>query len=169
MLYVVQDGRGVTKTLPADVIHKFPYVCPFSWRIQTPFGRVYIPKGWLSDGATGVPDVCPPAFFTHDRLYAWPFINGRRIGKAKCDLIYGILLFKHWRPFRAFERPVGLTLFGWSAWNKCREREKADEHWWHEQIVDHAAEWDFPSFYSRDAVIKQAALNTNSTKPRGTQ
>ena len=132
---------------------KYPYVCPFNMSIPTPWGRVVVPRGFLADGASGVIDLCKEAFFAHDRLYLCPEVEGKRIGKFKCDLIYGWILMKAWRIGRAFIRPLGLSIFGWVAWNKYRKKEKKNPNWWlQKHVVRNAYKWDFPSFYSKDAV-----------------
>ena len=68
-------------------VKAFPYVCPFTWTIRTRYGKFEILRGWLSDGASGVPDRDLEGFFSHDRLYAVPEIRGRRITKWQADRV----------------------------------------------------------------------------------
>jgi len=149
-------------------LRRYPYVCPFSMRVHTSFGNVLIARGFLSDGDSGVPDLCQEAFFAHDKLYIHPVVERKgnviRISKFKCDIVYGEILMRRYRWFHAVIRPIGLTILGKThqIWNDYRVRESANACWWVEpgpesHMVPLAADWEFPSFYTRDAVWKGAA------------
>jgi len=143
-------------------IKAFPYVCPFPMRVATSYGRIHIAKGFLSDGASGVPDLCRAAFFGHDKLYLHPVVEvdgvQYRLGKMQCDIAYGQILMRNHRWFRAVLRPIGLTFLRKThqIWNDYRLKEAANANWWTEgddtRIVPYSSCWEFPSFYTKDAV-----------------
>ena len=150
-------------------VKKFPWVCREDWQIRTPIGIVYVCRGFLSDGASGVPDLCPEAFFAHDRLYLLPEIHPTtgattiRLTRWQCDQLYGWIL-RHptmlpvWSPYRylsSFWRPVGLQCLpaARKAWNKYRRLERMDRHWWaQERVVSKERNWIFPTYRTADAV-----------------
>lgn len=138
-------------------VRRWPYVCPFNWTIKTRVGNVQIVKGWLSDGASGplIADLCPTAFFAHDKLYTRPYLSldGRlvRVTKTQADFIYGWILVRHWRIVRGIERFVMLQIFGGKAWDGYRSREKIDHDFWMDHIVPKTGQWEFPSFRTADA------------------
>ena len=135
-------------------VDTLPYVCPFNMHVDTPWGKIHVPRGFLSDGASGVLDLSKEAFFTHDRLYVCPEIDGERIGKAKSDIIYGYLLFKDKRFIRTILRPLGLFVLGWPAWSGYRKREVEDKGWWlQERIVPPNTCWNFPDWHTKNAVF----------------
>jgi hypothetical protein len=147
-------------------VNKWKYVCPFNLQVQTPWGLIRVPRGWLSDGASGpgIIDLEEEAFMAHDRLYVFPEVNGKdgkphRIGKIKADLIYGYILMRKLRIFHAIIRPSGLIWFPFTSsasrkiWKEYRRREKEDEGYWlTECMVPHQTCWDFPSWKTERAV-----------------
>lgn len=137
------------------LLQTFYYVSPLAWTIETKFGRVYIPKGFLSDGASCVPDLCYEAFFTHDLLYILPSIEGKIVPKWKCDLIYSMLLTRNKRYIRAFVRLSGLLLFGQPAWYKYRELDKSDPDHWRDHILPQADRWNIPGFMLKDITLRE--------------
>lgn len=131
---------------------KYPYVMPFNQTIKTYLGPLYLVRGLLADGATGVLDLSKPAFFAHDLLYIRPIIEGRRIRKWQCDIIYGQILFRNWRLLSAIYRPIGLQIFGHGAWRKYRRQEKENPDFWQSHIVPKPQLWLFPGYKTEDAV-----------------
>ena len=133
----------------------WPYVVPQSWIIETFKGPLALPRGFLSDGASGfgIRDLDPEAFIAHDRLYVSPWIGVKPITKLQADLIYSQLLFRRWQVFSGCVRPVALAALGWKAWNEYRLREKQDPNWWmQERFVPHALAWQFPNWQTKYAV-----------------
>jgi len=135
-------------------LKKYPYVCPFNLKIQTKYGEVLVPRGFLADGASGfcIIDLDEEAFFVHDLLYLMGNIKGEKITKHQADKIYGKMLWDNHRYFRAFIRPLGLLMFGGKAWKKHREAEKVNPLHWMERFVPHKYSWEFPNWNTEDAV-----------------
>ena len=141
----------------ADVVDvkQYPYVVHKSFVIETFRGPVALPRGFLSDGASGfgIRDLEPLAFTLHDRLYVSPWAGTRPVTKLQADLIYAQILMREWRVIEALARPVGLSVLGWGAWCGYRNREKIDPNWWlQERFVPHALAWDFPDWHTKNAV-----------------
>ena len=150
----VDDYRDLeTNHLQKWVIKKWKIINPFSRYIETKHGKVYIPRGFLSDGATVVPDLTREAYLVHDLLYLRPTVEGKRLTKWQIDKIYGKLLWKGYRPFHAFIRPLGLAIFGWSSWKAHRKEEKADPCYWKKYILPKAMQWVIPSYHTKDTVF----------------
>ncbi len=140
-------------------LKKFPYVCPFAMVLKVKAGDIYIPRGLLSDGASGVPDRCREGYFAHDKLYLCPEVEVKervvRISKYKCDSSYRQIQRQNNQYGWAALYWVGLTMFppSYFVWRYYRKREKKNSAWWvTERMVPHAACWKFPSFYAKDAV-----------------
>ena len=153
----------------------FKYVCKWPLSVRTKHGTVHVPRGFLSDGASGpgIIDLEPEAFMAHDRLYVSPYVDtpaGERVRLTRwqCDLIYGRILAANHRWFRALVRPLGLALFNgllprvwpWrrDTWAHYRSMEDACSLWWQGQrMVPGAYRWRFPSWRLRDAVPRSKA------------
>jgi len=134
-------------------VKKFPYVMPEDMTIDTPFGKIFIPRGRLSDGASGVPDLDKKAFFTHDETMKYPYTaDGQPLAKWQIDFNYGWLLFhaadntrkkgrgrwgsfcqsvkRKYRKGAAIWRPLGMTFAPFirgksmAIWNDYRRSEK---------------------------------------------
>lgn len=149
---------------------KYPYVCSRAEIVYTPYGAVHNVKGLLSDGSSGpkigikclgilidlANDICPPAFFAHDKLFKVPYvtklgIGRKRVGFFNSNKIYGWILKKNGHPKAGRIRKAMLNCFGWGVWRNYRklEREgKLDIAGW---IVPHPQCWEFPSTRTRDA------------------
>jgi len=145
------------------------YVWQHGGAIRTPLGRVSVPRGFLTDGATGVIDLCEHAWVTHDRLYVIPeteqaigtHIHRRRLNRYQCDLVYGWLLCRAGKYRAALRRPFGLMLINsapWGPWKTYRRREAVmgRERWEchiaQTRIVPGAYLWRFPTNRIADAV-----------------
>lgn len=125
-------------------LHKNKYVCPFDYKPQTPYGRLQVPQGWLSDGASCVLDLQKEAFMAHDYLYVYPYIEGKRLTKFQCDRVYASLLWRNKRWFFAGTRILGLTLGGFVAWSSHRKEEEEDpEGWTDRHFVPMIESWDY--------------------------
>jgi len=147
-------------------ISKYRYVWPYAGNIVlTSMGEVHIPRGMLADGATGVPDRCPVAWFAHDRLYVRPVVTlpllgvERRLTKREVDSIYRELLSRNGHAILGLIREAGLQWFpvtshiSRSMWERARAAEAADpEGWVLAHQVPASRNWHFPSIYTRDAV-----------------
>jgi hypothetical protein len=133
----------------------WPYVVPQPWIIDTFLGPLALPRGFLSDGASGLGiwDLDPESFMAHDRLYVSPWLGTRPVGKMQADLIYAQLLFRRRQLLSGLVRPFALTIAGWSAWRGHRRREKEDPNWWlQERFVPHAMSWTFPNWHTEAAI-----------------
>lgn len=136
--------------------HRYVWAGPLSIKCQ--FGKIQIPPGFLSDGATGVPDADWFAFFAHDCLYAYPMVvledgTTRRLTKNECDRVYRWLLWRsgHWG--RAIWRYAGLWIGGGKAWRRWRDRETANPAlYMQERILPMAHCWQAQTRYTRDLV-----------------
>jgi hypothetical protein len=129
------------------------YVCPFRWLMNTRYGEVCIPRTMTSDGSSGPAlDRCPPAWWAHDRLYVSPWVRSgdrlRMLTRMQCDLVYSLILTRHYMPLDAAVSLVGLTVGGWRAWRrsvKLREElgelESLNMH-----ILPHPDRWLIESF-----------------------
>ena len=134
-------------------VNKFKYVRRMDTQVPTRYGNVRLERGFLSDGASVVIDLCEEAFFTHDRLYLKPETDQRRLNKFQCDWVYSVLLLKDIRPVFFVTRMIGLTIGGWSAWNGHREREAKNPYTYDlEYFVPDCHQWVFPTPFIKDAV-----------------
>ena len=136
--------------------------------VDTRMGSCKIPRGFLSDGASRVMDLCPAAFFSHDRLYLVPELECtghhgamyvRRLNKYQSDIFYGLVLWRHGFKAFAIERPLGLIGFGFlGPWRDYRKQERdAGRQVWaaeitQRRVVPKADCWDFPSNRTVDAL-----------------
>lgn len=151
--------------------HHYKWVVPSSREVQTSRGIVHLVRGTLYDGATGplVRDLDLEAFGTHDELYRRPVIEGVRISKTECDLIYGELLVKAarrrkersceraWCLVSSVVRPFVLITcpISWQIWAHHRYIEHRAPDWWLTHArVPHHMEWVFPTCRTIDAVYK---------------
>ena len=156
-------------------VKRYPYVVPYTKGYDTRHGKLILPRGFIYDGATGVPNVCWAADACHDLLYLRPIINGVRLTKSQCDWLYGHvtrvemggilcgLIYHTLTLATSAVRPLGLHLVGWPAWNGHRKAESADpENWWRSRIVPLQDRWDFDTatWLTRDAVLKPEYANT---------
>lgn len=134
-------------------IEQYPYVVPFTLKEPTPWGDVWVARGFLSDGASGVIDLCREAFTVHDALYLFGQIHGIPLKRWQVDVIYGLILWRYRRPIFALIRPVGLLLLGRKAWKKHRAAQAENpDTWWIGRFVPKEESWLFPSWHTKDAV-----------------
>jgi hypothetical protein len=138
-------------------VEKWRWVVPHSQIVETYLGPLALPRGFLSDGATGpgVRDLEPLAFCGHDRMYVSPMIGTERINKIQADLVYAQILMRNWRLIEGVIRPAVLITWpgSWAVWREYRRKEAADPNWWHQsRFVPHALMWDFPNWQTRFAV-----------------
>lgn len=133
-------------------------------QIDTKHGRALIPRGFLSDGATGVFDLCKEGYFLHDLLYLRGKIDGKPITKWQADVIYGKLLWKNHRYIRAFIRPLGLAIFGHKAWNNYRRLDKENPLHWMSHFVPRKECWSFPNWNTSEAVWTAKPLHGDLKK-----
>ena len=130
-------------------VTRWKYVCPFHWTIRTPVGEKHIARGFLSDGASYVFDLSPEAFFFHDAAYLDPTIGGLRRGKIVIDMVYGVILARHWQVISAAVRPIGLGIFGWGTWRQYRRLERDPAAWaelMRSRFLPDATHWLLPGF-----------------------
>ena len=140
-------------------IKKTPYVCPFDLKEWTPYGSVSIPKGFLSDGATGVLDLDIISFFVHDFLFISPHVQKKdgtsfTLTKRQVDYSYFKILWRNGIPIRAAIRFLGLSFLppAYKLWKENRIKEKEDPHFLLSHLVPNADNWTFPSFHAKDAI-----------------
>ncbi len=161
-------------------LDQYKYVWPYHGqhvpiRVGPVLLYVPIPYGFISDGASGVPDLSLHAYFAHDRLYVSPVATtgtGQRVRltKRQCDEGYGWILAQDGHAARGFLRAKGLhAVIGTKhaanrVWERYRQRELMPRDaegrpWWAREcsrgglIVDHAASaWHFPTHHLRDAI-----------------
>ena len=147
----------------ADVVDlkQWTYVVHKTFVIPTYCGPLALPRGFLSDGASGlgIRDLEPLGFCAHDRLYVSPWVSERPVSKFQADMIYAQILMREWRVLEGVVRPLALGLLGWGAWRGYRKREKKNPNWWlTERFVPHALAWNFPDWRTENAVYVGAPL-----------
>ena len=148
-------NRGFTPRI-GDVVDlgRYKYVWTGARSIRIGNIVVDMPYGLLSDGASGVPDRLPFAFWVHDRLYLSPYatISGvrTRLTRRQCDLIYAKIGLQH-RVFIVALEGIALALgLGRRAWKRYRKQDESkliESH-----IVPRSMCWDFPTQYVAEAV-----------------
>jgi hypothetical protein len=153
--------NDIRTPLIADVVDldAWPYVVPQSWIVATFLGPCSLPRGFLSDGASGLGiwDLDPESFMVHDRLYVSPLLGVRRINKLQADSIYAHMLLKRRQILSGLIRPLALAVGGWKPWREYRAQERRDPNWWLTQrFVPHATAWTFPNWRTEAAVYAGA-------------
>ena len=150
---ILFDGRT---PLIRDVVDlsKYKYVWRNHGGIRCGDWLIQIPYGFMSDGASGVPDLLPDAYFVHDRLYASPWGYYRSVhkemSKRQCDLMYakiGLRRLNFRIVFRGLLLSTGINGFIWQDYRK-QDPDKLLES----KIVPKALCWNFPTQYIADAV-----------------
>jgi len=135
------------------------YVAPFDLKYKTKHGTAIVPKGFITDGATGVFDLEPEAWFLHDLGY---LIGGLIIdgslnvtSKIYLDWLYAKVLTRNHRPVRGFVRFCGLqSPISWYLWRKHR---KSDQTPWQKRVYDGSIvdpdgwEYDMQTWLLKDA------------------
>jgi len=153
---ILNAGRTPTIGDVVDV-DKYKYVWRVHGGIRCGDWLIAAPYGLLSDGATGVPDRCPEAFFGHDKLVLSPYAYyknvRKKLSRKQCGKMYARIglrrgLVAVWLEgmalaYLGLDKPV---------WNKYRAREAAGEDLIATHTVPHAACWSFPTQYTRDAI-----------------
>jgi len=130
---------------------KYFYVQPYDQTVKTGIGSFVIPRGFLSDGASGVIDLCKKAHFSHDYLYLIPEIDGKRISKRRADRIYGRILWQNHHVFTGLWRPWGLFFFGGKAFRSYRKLDRERPDHVQDHFVPDASYWKFHSYATEDA------------------
>jgi hypothetical protein len=144
---------------------RYKYVVPWDFTEDTPWGPVTCRRGEISDGASGVDEVCMEAFFVHDKIYHLGRTDTQSVGKFAADIIYGIILKRSGKWCRMVVRPAGLLLFpvtSWISWYQWRKKRKAKP-----TLMPHVPkpeEWLFKSWRLKDAVWEEEGHH-NHTSP----
>ena len=139
-------------------LHHYKYVSPHTWGEDTLAGRVRIPRGFLSDGDSGVPDLEPRAWFVHDMLYLRGCVGGQPVTRRRADWSYAWLLAKEKRIGAALLYMLGTRILAGFAWDAYRRREVLHPEHWLDRFVPHQRCWSFadrdgaPSWRTADAV-----------------
>jgi len=138
----------------------YKYVNQVARNIPTTHGNALIPRGLLSDGASGpAPDFCPDAWWAHDRLYLCPTVSrdGRSITltRRQCDEVYRNKTSRVWLGTYAPLAYVALRLRGGKPWRAYRRMEQI--HGCDGVIAIHTMPhqymWQFPTNRIADAVL----------------
>ena len=136
-----------------DCTH-YRYVWTEPRQIRAGQWLIDMPRGMMSDGASGVPDRCPLAWWPHDRLYLspWAVRGGRRVlvGKRQADMIYAMQGLRAGLPIVWLEGVALATGINFPVWRAYRRRDEAELIASH--IVPRAARWQFPTQMLADAV-----------------
>lgn len=125
------------------------YIVPYDIVIPSPLGVFIIPKGFVFDGASGVPNLLKKACGAHDYLYRKPEVYDqivypsmpRRIDKDTCDRIYRWILHSVGFYIIGWVRDFGLDLFGHKAWEAYRMAEEMMDDPIAGCIIPHPDEW----------------------------
>ena len=137
---------------------------PYDCNVAVPQGTIRLIRGMLSDGATGVSDLCPEAFFSHDLSFLYPVtLEGKRLTKQQVDYGYYYVLKNNGHALRGIIRYVGLQYFPgtsyissriWSKYRLIEEAMASNYQEWlsQEHFVPRKACFQFPSIYTKDAV-----------------
>jgi len=127
----VCDGEWAHRVRNVLMQLGYLYVSPFDRKIATFLGAVHVPRGLLSDGASGgAPDHDSAAehWWAHDRLYLSPWIQRGerriRVSRRQADLIYAVKLMRSWHPIEAAVSYIALRAAGDLAWDRYRTLEQ---------------------------------------------
>ena len=145
-------------------LKKHKYVMPEDKLMETRFGPLRLVRGMLSDGASCVLDIDLNSFFPHDWLFILPNTETKKnLSKKEVDLVYYDALRKSGHYVIAVIRYFGLQHcpgtrhFSQYLWNRNRDIQRAmgwayEEFISQEYFVPRKACWDFPTYYTKDAV-----------------
>lgn len=150
---ILFDGR-VPKIADVVDLDKYKYVWRNHGGIRCGNWLIPIPYGFMSDGASGVPDRLPEGYFAHDRMYASPFAYykgvHKQLSKRKCDLLYariGLNKLNIVVALRGLLLSTGINRVVWNNYRKQNHLELLES-----KIVPKALQWNFPSQFLDDAV-----------------
>jgi hypothetical protein len=155
-------------------IDKHPYVAPYSYPVETKYGRSWILKATISDGATGVRDLAKEAFTWHDVTYKTGVLFVSHlpgsfayvpVSKTYCDFVYARMLFRS-HHYAAWLRGLGLcNPLSWHIWQDNREDPRAPEKILEDMRLPDPEAWDFHGWDITRAVYRGRILTPCQDTP----
>jgi hypothetical protein len=134
-------------------VDRYKYVWASHQSIRCGKWVIHIPYGLTSDGASGVPDRVPAAFWSHDRLYLSPWADYKgkrtRVKKRRADMIFSALGRKAGNLIVWLEGLVLATGINRMVW--CRYRKREESMLILLRTVPRAMCWEFPTQFTCDA------------------
>ena len=153
-LDAILDAGEIPRIEDVVDVKRYPYVWSGPRAIRVGNWLIHMPRGLLSDGASGVPDRLPAAYFAHDRLYLspWAYYKGvrKRLHKRQCDMIYAQIGASRRVWIVAFEGIALACGLGRKVWRKYRKQ--SEDMLIETHTVPRAMCWDFISDRTADAV-----------------